>query len=98
MDIITVPVTADHINQGIPGDAFACMLAIAVRDALGVEKVGVGRPMVWVHDDAPRLSDRRYQMSKPLMSQVDDFDHRRPVTPFVAVIDEAARSIDIEEE
>lgn len=83
---VTVPVTAEHLANGIPGNCCRCALALAVIDA--IEDAVAAR--VWyvsasdIRADVTLAGEGRVTLAFPpeIVPVLADIDGRWPVAPF----------------
>jgi len=81
----TVSVTAEHIAEGVPGDACACPVAFAVRDAFPhAQDVTVGDLYISMYD---RGQSRLLIMPADVRALIGAIDRNRAVDPFTFELD-----------
>ena len=76
----TINVTAEHLTEGIPGDACACPVVLAVSDAFpGAEDVTVGDLYISMYHQRQSLL---LPMPADVRVLIAAIDSRKPVEPF----------------
>lgn len=78
-----VKVTAQHIKDGVPGDADACPIALALNEQLPAEEDSFG----WTVDAFTAENvHTRVRLSKRAQKFVERFDNGVPVGPAIFVL------------
>lgn len=80
MSKVTVRVTQEHIDAGVRHDPVACMVTLAVLDALGIEQNYVNG--VLSNTDFITISDKRIPTPAVVAERMESFDDELPVQPF----------------